>query len=325
MIRLDSAEGTQLAVAEGNTIHLLTHEGKEIRTLKTDGKIRVLRWWDEHNLLLAGCVDEKVIAFDGSGRRKWVFTSEMDPAVYEAAKTYWFKSAPGHEGIHGLYTGTFDEGKSRCFVGSACTLEILDETGNLVKRTPVFWGPGREFLLVDGSQGTRNLLVSRWPNGNDNLAIVSSRTMAVTGRGYDGVPAGHSYVGGWTAQNRTGLFHRRPRWRRQEGSGDGDQRDLESSDGLLGGRYTSVQRPVRARAQQCPARSHAGHGHRRPGRRRQEGDRRWPLGRPGRRPDRRMSEGMVDPPAVCRPFPFAASIRQAGSYRGSWLVATMAP
>ncbi|MDD4788918.1 MAG: VCBS repeat-containing protein, partial [Pirellulales bacterium] len=150
---------------------------------------------------------EKVIAFDGDGRRKWVFTSEMDGAVYEAAKTYWFKSAPGHEGIHGLHTGAFDEGKSRCFVGSACTLEILDEGGNLVKRIPAFWGPGRKFLLVPAPNGSQNLLISRWPNGTDELAIVNSKAMAVTGRGYYGVPAGHTYVGGWTAQNRTALFH----------------------------------------------------------------------------------------------------------------------
>jgi len=201
------SEGTQLGLAEGSTIHLLTPEGKEIRQLETDGDIRVLRWWDEHNLLLAGCVDEKVIAFDQGGQRKWVFTSQMDTAVYEAAKTYWFKSAPGHEGIHGLHTGAFDEGKSRCFVGSACTLEILDEAGNLVKRTPVFWGPGRMFLLVDAPDGSRNLLISRWPNGYDNLAIVNSKTMRAAGRGYHGVPAGHSYVGGWTAQNRTALFY----------------------------------------------------------------------------------------------------------------------
>lgn len=207
VITIPSAEGTQLAVAEDTTIHLLTHEGTEIRKLQTDGKIRAIRWWDEHNLLLAGCVDEKVIAFDRSGQRKWVFVSEMDPAVYEAAKTYWFKSAPGHEGIHGLYTGPFDGGRSRCFVGSACTVEILDETGKLVRRTPVFWGPGRMFLLVAGRDGSKNLLVSRWPNGFDRLAVLSSKTMAVTGQGYDGVPAGHSYVGGWTAQNRTGLFY----------------------------------------------------------------------------------------------------------------------
>ncbi len=206
MITVPAAGGTQIAVAEGNNVHLLTPEGKIARVLETDGNVRVLRWWDEHNLLLAGCVDEKVIAFDASGQRKWVFTSEMDPAVYQAAKTYWFKSAPGHEGIHGLYTGAFDDGRSRCFVGSACTLEILDENGRLVKRTPVFWGPGRMFLLVAGRENSRNLLISRWPNGNDHLAVVSSRTMAVAGRGYSGVPGGHSYVGGWTAQNRTGLL-----------------------------------------------------------------------------------------------------------------------
>ncbi len=206
MITIPAPAGPQLCVAAGNATHLLTHKGKEFRKLPTDGPIRVLRWWDEQQLLLAGCTDEKVIAFDRDGQRKWVFTSEMDSAVYEAAKTYWFKSAPGHEGIHGLCTGTFDEGKSRCFVGSACTLEILDETGQLVKRTPVFWGPGWKFLLVAGRDDSPNLLVARWPNGSDNLAIVSSRTMTDTGHAYDGVPAGHSFVGGWTAQNRTGLF-----------------------------------------------------------------------------------------------------------------------
>jgi len=224
VITIPSAEGTQLGVAEGSTIHVLTPEGKEVRKLETDGRIRVLRWWDEHNLLLAGCVDEKVIAFDPSGQRRWVFTSEMDPAVYEAAKTYWFKTAPGHEGVHGLYTGAFDEGKSRCFVGSACTLEILDEAGKLVKRTPVFWGPGRMFLLVAAADGSRNLLISRWPNGNDHLAVVNSKTMAVTGHGYSGVPAGHSYVGGWTAQNRTRLLY-------EDLNGDGKKEVISATNG----------------------------------------------------------------------------------------------
>jgi hypothetical protein len=96
----------------------------------------------------------------------------MDPAVYEAAKPYWFKSAPGHEGVHGLSTGRFDGGKSRCFVGSACTLEILDEHGKLVKRTPVFWGPCWKFLLVAAADSSPNLLIAQWPNGSDDLAVV---------------------------------------------------------------------------------------------------------------------------------------------------------
>ena len=199
-----SPQGPQLCVAEGTAIHVLTSTGHELRKLATGGQVRTLRWWDEARLLLAGCADEKVIAFDGDGRRKWVFTSEMDGAVYEAAKTYWFKSAPGHEGIHGLHTGAFDEGKSRCFVGSACTLEILDEGGILVKRLPVFCGPGRKFLLVPAPNGSQNLLISR-PNGTDELAIVNSKAMAVTGRV---LRPGRAHLRRrLTAQNCTALFH----------------------------------------------------------------------------------------------------------------------
>ena len=206
MATIPLPERTLLAVAEGTTIHLLTPDGKKVHKLATDGAIRVLRWWDEPGLLLAGCKDEKVIAFDRDGRRKWVFTSVEDPAVYASGKTYWSKKSPGHEGVHGLYTGVFDDGHSRCFVGSACTLEILDETGTLVKRSPIVVGPCRKFLLVDGPGGTRNLLVSQRPNGFDQIGIVSSKTLTDTGKGYYAVPAGHTYVGGWAQQHRTAML-----------------------------------------------------------------------------------------------------------------------
>jgi hypothetical protein len=152
-------------------------------------------------------VDEKVIAFDESGQRAWVFVSQMDPAVYEAAKTYWFKSQPGHEGIHGLFTGPFQDGKSQCFVGSACTLEILDEKGQLVKRLPIFWGPGSKFQIVDAPDGSSNLIMAQWPNGYDYPAIVNSKTMAQAGSGFNGVPPRHTFVNGWTAQNHGHFFY----------------------------------------------------------------------------------------------------------------------
>lgn len=255
MIAIPSAAGPQLGVASGNTVHLLTDDGKELRQLQTEGPIRVLRWWDTRQLLLAGCADEKLIAFDREGQRQWVFTSKMDPAVYEAAKTYWFKSAPGHEGIHGLYTGEFDGGQDRCFVGSACTLEILDEAGQLVKRTPVFWGPCWKFLLVAGGEGQRNLLVAQWPNGSDSLAIVSSKTLSDTGHGYDGVPAGHSFVGGWTAQNRTGLFY-------EDLDGDGKKEIATAINGTWN-RVTvySEQGQPRSNAQFGPGPSNAPRAH----------------------------------------------------------------
>jgi len=138
------------------------------------------------------------------GVKKWEFTSVMDPAVYEAGKPYWFKSR--YPGIHGLYSGYFDSGKSRAFVGSACTLEILNEDGSLVKRMPVFWGNPRQFLIVNASDGSKNLLVGRYQNGFNNLAIINSKELKVIGQGYLQVPSGHTYVNGWSAMNRFDNF-----------------------------------------------------------------------------------------------------------------------
>jgi hypothetical protein len=53
--------------------------------------------------------------------------------------------------------------------------------------------------------GGPNLLVAQWPNGFDDLAIVGSQNLALMGRGFAGVPPGHSFIGGWTAQNRTAI------------------------------------------------------------------------------------------------------------------------
>jgi len=204
---MPTQDETFIAAAEGKTVHILTHDGKQIRTLMTDGTIRVLRWWSEHELLLVGCTDEKVIAFDLQGQRKWIFVSEMDAAVYRAAKTYWFKSAPGHEGIHGLYTGVFLNGKSQAFVGSACTLEILNENGQLVKRLPVFWGTGAVFAIIDGPNGSLNLLIGRSITDGPQLAIINNRTLDPNPRGFNSIPPEHTYIGGWANMNRWHLFY----------------------------------------------------------------------------------------------------------------------
>jgi len=207
LVTMPSGPETVICAAEGETVHVLSSDGKQIRALKTDGPIRLLRWWPEAGLLLAGCADEKVIAFDRAGRRKWGFTSEMDPAVLRAAKTYWFKSAPGHEGIHGLSTGVFLGGKSQAFVGSACTLEILDPSGRLVRRMPQFWGTVSTFAIVDGPNGTLNLLAARKRNGFDRVAIINNATLDPKPRGFLTVPPGHTYVGGWSSMNRHHLFY----------------------------------------------------------------------------------------------------------------------
>lgn len=199
--------GDRIFAAVEKSVHVLDTAGHEVGVWPTDGPVRVLHWWPEPKLLIAGCTDEKVIAFTPSGERRWVFTSVMDPAVFRAAKQYWFKTAPGHEGIHGLGSGPFIDGRSQLFVGSACTLEILEADGTLAKRLPVFWGPGNLFELIDGADGTPTLLVGRWPNGNATMAMISAQTLNPDPRGFNNVPSGHTYVGGWSAQNRSHLFY----------------------------------------------------------------------------------------------------------------------
>ncbi|MBN1419965.1 MAG: VCBS repeat-containing protein, partial [Planctomycetes bacterium] len=207
LVAVPSPAGDRIYAAAGRTIHALSPAGETIGTFAADGAIRMLRSWPEHDLLLAGCADEKVIAFDTAGRRKWVFTSEMDPAVFRAAKTYWFKSAPGHEGIHGLFTGTFLDGKSQAFVGSACTLEILDEKGALIRRMPQFWGKVSDFAIIDGPDGSLNLLASRKYNGTNTVAIINNRTLDPNPRGFHTVPPGSTYMPGWSSMNRRHLLY----------------------------------------------------------------------------------------------------------------------
>jgi len=207
MITVPSTNGDLIYVAEGNKVHGIASDGTKLFTLETDGTIRDLCWWPEHHLLLVGCADEKVIAFDSEGKRKWEFTSVMDPAVFRAAKNYWFKSAPGHEGIHGLHTGVFLDGKSQAFVGSACTLEILDHNGNLIKRMPQFWGKVSHFVIIDGPNGSLNLLAARKYNGVNTVAIINNKTLDPDPRGFYSVPSTSTYVPGWASMNRHHLFY----------------------------------------------------------------------------------------------------------------------
>ncbi|MHC4085090.1 MAG: hypothetical protein ACYSU3_14875 [Planctomycetota bacterium] len=224
LITIPSDTGELICVAEGKNIHLLSTKGEVLRTLEADGAVRMLCWWGEHRLLLVGCADEQVIAFDETGKRKWVFTSVMDPAVFRAAKTYWFKSAPGHEGIHGLFTGNFLNGKSQAFVGSACTLEILDENGKLLRRMPQFWGKVSHFAIIDGPDDTLNLLASRKYNGTNRVAIINNKTLDPNPRGFHTVPSVATYVPGWSSMNRHHLFY-------ENLDGDGEKEVISEING----------------------------------------------------------------------------------------------
>ncbi len=224
LVSIPGEKGTLIAAAAGKTIHLITTEGEVVNTLQTDGPIRMLRWWAEHKLLLAGCADEKVIAFNEAGERRWEFVSEMDPAVFRAAKTYWFKSAPGHEGIHGLHTGVFLDGKSQAFVGSACTLEIIDEHGQLIKRMPQFWGKVSLFKIIPTAEDILTLLAARKYNGFNAVAMIDNKSLNPAPRGLHTVPEGHTYIGGWSSMNRYHLFF-------EDFDGDGEKELMSEING----------------------------------------------------------------------------------------------
>jgi len=220
----DGAGGWLVCAAGGQTITFLAPDGTVVATAQTDGDIRDITWWGEHELLVAGCADEQVIAFNRAGERQWVFVSEMDPAVFRAAKDYWFKSAPAHAGIWGVHTGIFLDGESQLFVGSACTLEILDESGQLVHRMPQFWGDPHVFQIVDGPEDSLNLLAARRINGTDTLGIINNQTLRPDQRGFHTVPAGHTYVGGWASMNRYHIFY-------EDLDGDGTREVISEKNG----------------------------------------------------------------------------------------------
>ncbi len=112
---------------------------------------------------------------------------------------------PGRAGIHGLTTGVFLDGKEQCFAGGACTLEIVDEHGKLVKRMPLFWGCGSVFQFMPRPDGTIDLLVAREPTDGHYLYSVSNKDFSAR-RGFQGVPAGHTYVGGAESMSRNHIF-----------------------------------------------------------------------------------------------------------------------
>ena len=207
-VTVPDADGNLLAVAAGKSVSVLDPAGQIVTTLALADEVLSLHWWPEPALLLVGCRDEQVVAFDRNWQRKWEFTSVMDPDVFRAAKTYWFKSAPGHAGVHAITSGAFENGKQQAFLGSACTLEIIAENGKLDHRMPVFWGPGHLFAFVDGPEGSTNLLIAREPTDSERLAIVNSRTPdRVSSWGFTSVPSGHVYVGSWAQMTRDHIFY----------------------------------------------------------------------------------------------------------------------
>jgi len=212
---IPAAEGTCVAVAVGKTIRVLSPEGGALAEHRTDAEIRVIHWWAEEELLLAGCKDEKVVAIavDLTADKgqilqpRWEFVSEMAPWVYTHQASHWWKEAgPHHAGIHGLTSGAFLEGDAtQVIVGSACTVEVLAANGELLLRREQVWGDIVHMLIVSRPDGARDLLSVRRPSLTSRVNILNNRALDPKRTGYLDVPAGHTDIKSW-GRSRYHLF-----------------------------------------------------------------------------------------------------------------------
>ncbi len=166
-------------ISAANRAYPFTIDGTLDAEITCPAKIMSAAYWPQTKLLLLGGADDRVYAFNDAGKPRWTFQSEMHPDLYATGKTYWFKKAL--PGIYGLKTGSLTGEGTQAFVGSACTVEVLDETGKLVKRVPLYWGSCTVMEIVPSPDGTRKLVVAKAPNLSNTYSTVSGSNWS-TGR-----------------------------------------------------------------------------------------------------------------------------------------------
>ncbi len=157
-------------ISETNRAYSLGIDGKLLGEIQSPAKIMSAAYWPEAGLLLLGGADDRVYAFDDAGKLRWTFQSEMHPDLYATGKTYWFKK--DLPGIYGLHTGCLTGQETQAFVGSACTVEVVDPSGKLLKRVPVYWGSCAVMQIVPNPDKTRKLVVAKAPNLSNDYSTI---------------------------------------------------------------------------------------------------------------------------------------------------------
>ena len=157
-------------ISETNRAYSLGIDGTLLGEIQSPAKIMSAAYWPEARLLLLGGADDRVYAFDDAGKLRWTFQSEMHPDVYATGKTYWFKK--DLPGIYGLHTGCLTGQGTQAFVGSACTVEVVDPSGKLLKRVPVYWGSCAVMQIVPNPDKTRKLVVAKAPNLSNDYSTI---------------------------------------------------------------------------------------------------------------------------------------------------------
>ena len=191
----------KLAVAAGRTVKLFTPELALLGKIEADSTVGRLAWASESKLLLAGCEDGKVIAFDvANGARQWEHISVEADGLQETGAHWYLKSS--FPGIYGLATGHLTGTVENIFVGSASTLEVLSSDGKLIRREKIFWGPVRHFALFPVGGVTRLAMSQLYPGGDYLTCFDSNFNKTVA---YNQPPPGCLNSPSWAGINRTGI------------------------------------------------------------------------------------------------------------------------
>ncbi len=158
-------DGNQWAASSGKQVALISSSGQVIRIFELNAIVGAL--WLGDGLLVAGCRDEKVVAFQlSTGERLWEFKSEMSDGLVAGSQFYWFKSAL--PGVSALSVCAFEGDEKLLFVGSTSTVEVLElKTGRLLARKQTEYGyvTGFEFVPGDGNKRQDWMLVYRRSGG----------------------------------------------------------------------------------------------------------------------------------------------------------------
>ena len=173
-----SGNEDRVAVAAGKNILLFDAAGTLLRKLEADDVVRVVHYWPEAGVLAAGCRDFRVIAFDpASGRRRWAFQStDINPEYKRSGTSGWFDRSPvENKGVHALASGVFLDGRSQLLVGTASTVEALNEDGKLLRSMNAGVGVVTDIALLDCGAGEVRLFPARL-FGHSRLQHTSSRT-----------------------------------------------------------------------------------------------------------------------------------------------------
>ena len=133
-----------------------------------------------------------------------------EPAVaavgaYEGLQAELVVLARDH--LHGVNATEVALGASLLSASAPVQVDWDFHSGALVKRLPVFWGPGSRFALIDGPGGSVNLLIARQPTDSHAMAVVNNREMDPKQRSFRDVPAGHTNIGGWACMSRKHIFY----------------------------------------------------------------------------------------------------------------------